>query len=203
MTYHHGNLKESLIQAANEALNINGIDELSLRDIAKRAGVSHNAPYRHFRDRVDLLDNIIERTLCELAEQILSAPLLYPASIRLQIQFVGRLFAQLAIHHAPKAHLLFGGLSSKSKSTSKKKNILAAGYKLLLLNIESILEPTVGHELKNGTNCKELALLIMATFRGLGVLYATNSVDELLTSEDVIFDFTDMASENLLHHHLA
>ncbi len=54
-TYHHGNLKEALISAGLEILSEKGIESLSLRNVAKQIGVSHTAPYNHFRDKQDLL----------------------------------------------------------------------------------------------------------------------------------------------------
>lgn len=53
--YHHGNLKEALLQAAVELIANTGPHGFTLREAARRAGVSHNAPYRHFRDRDDLV----------------------------------------------------------------------------------------------------------------------------------------------------
>ncbi|VFQ45205.1 tetracycline transcriptional regulator tetr-related c-terminal [Desulfoluna butyratoxydans] len=54
-TYHHGNLRHRLIEVALEAIEEAGAAELTLRGIAKRAGVSHSAPYRHFPDKEALL----------------------------------------------------------------------------------------------------------------------------------------------------
>jgi len=54
-TYHHGDLRAALLQAAGEILEKEGLEALSLREVARRAGVSHNAPYRHFPDRDSLL----------------------------------------------------------------------------------------------------------------------------------------------------
>lgn len=54
-TYHHGDLRAALLQAAAELLEEQGLAALSVRETARRAGVSHNAPYRHFPNRDSLL----------------------------------------------------------------------------------------------------------------------------------------------------
>jgi AcrR family transcriptional regulator len=54
-TYHHGNLKEALISAGLEILSEQGIEGLSLRNVAKKIGVSHTASYNHFPDKQALL----------------------------------------------------------------------------------------------------------------------------------------------------
>jgi AcrR family transcriptional regulator len=53
--YHHGNLKTELLNAALKLISESGPQAFTLREVARRAGVSHNAPYRHFRDKDDLL----------------------------------------------------------------------------------------------------------------------------------------------------
>ena len=53
--YHHGNLKQALLDASVELIRTVGADGFTLREVARRAGVSHNAPYRHFRDKGELL----------------------------------------------------------------------------------------------------------------------------------------------------
>lgn len=53
--YHHGNLREALLQRAIEVLNISGIESLSLRALARDLNVSHGAPLRHFKTKTDLL----------------------------------------------------------------------------------------------------------------------------------------------------
>jgi AcrR family transcriptional regulator len=56
--YHHGDLRETLIAAGLRMLEHAGPEQISLRELAKQAGVSHNAPYRHFADREALLGAI-------------------------------------------------------------------------------------------------------------------------------------------------
>ncbi len=57
-TYHHGDLKRTLLEAALEVIRDVGHQSFTLREVARRAGVSHNAPYRHFRDKEHLLATV-------------------------------------------------------------------------------------------------------------------------------------------------
>ncbi|MDD9965421.1 MAG: TetR/AcrR family transcriptional regulator [Myxococcales bacterium] len=54
-SYHHGDLRRGLLDAALEVLQERGPSGLSLREVARRAGVSHGAPAHHFRDKAGLL----------------------------------------------------------------------------------------------------------------------------------------------------
>jgi AcrR family transcriptional regulator len=72
-TYHHGNLAESLISAAASLLAEKGPNQISLREIARNAGVSHGAPAHHFGDKPGLLTAVAVRGHELLArDQILS-----------------------------------------------------------------------------------------------------------------------------------
>lgn len=61
MTYHHGNLREALLEAATDLLVKDGPQKLSLRATARQAGVSQSAPYRHFEAKEDLLAAVGQR----------------------------------------------------------------------------------------------------------------------------------------------
>ena len=57
-TYHHGNLREALIEAGLKIINESGEDSLSLRKVAAACNVSHAAPYAHFMDKDELIEAI-------------------------------------------------------------------------------------------------------------------------------------------------
>ena len=66
--YHHGNLRPVLVDTAVELARSTGPDGVVLREVARRAGVSHNAAYRHFADRAALLAEVSDRAMGELEQ---------------------------------------------------------------------------------------------------------------------------------------
>jgi AcrR family transcriptional regulator len=54
-SYHHGDLKNTLIQAGIQVLAQTGVENFSLRKVAQAAGVRHSAPYAHFADKQSLI----------------------------------------------------------------------------------------------------------------------------------------------------
>ena len=72
-TFRHGNLPEALIDAALVRLEADGVEAISLRDLARDAGVNHRAVYRHFPDKLSLLALVAERGWQQLAQRLKKA----------------------------------------------------------------------------------------------------------------------------------
>lgn len=70
LSYHHGDLKNALIEAGIAILAEEGVNGLSLRKVASRAGVSHAAPYAHFADKQALIAAISTAGYRRLYEQM-------------------------------------------------------------------------------------------------------------------------------------
>jgi len=68
--YHHGNLREALIQAALDLIAEKGAAGFTFAEAARFAGVSPGAPYRHFRDRDDLIADVARRGFEQFAEEL-------------------------------------------------------------------------------------------------------------------------------------
>ncbi|GIG05992.1 TetR/AcrR family transcriptional regulator [Catellatospora coxensis] len=82
--YHHGDLRRTVLDAAVEAIGESGLDGWSLRELARRAGVSHAAPAHHFGDKAGLLTalaaegfDLLADTLREAGPDFLAAGLAY------------------------------------------------------------------------------------------------------------------------------
>jgi AcrR family transcriptional regulator len=71
--YHHGNLREALVEAALALIGETGPAGLTIADAARRAGVSPGAPYRHFRDAEALLAEVALRGFESLATALTQA----------------------------------------------------------------------------------------------------------------------------------
>src|ERR1700751_2601069 len=71
--YHHGHLEETLLETAIQLIGEVGPSGFTLREVARRAGVSHNAPYRHFQDRDALLAAVAAQGYLELNDAMIEA----------------------------------------------------------------------------------------------------------------------------------
>jgi AcrR family transcriptional regulator len=78
--YHHGNLKEALLKAALDLIAQKGAAGFTFADAARMAGVSPAAPYRHFRDRDELLSSIAQRGFEQFKPGTMAAPTPSPRS---------------------------------------------------------------------------------------------------------------------------
>ncbi|WP_404925765.1 TetR/AcrR family transcriptional regulator [Mesorhizobium sp. ORM16] len=71
--YHHGNLREVLIDAAVQLVEEGGPDNVSVREAAKRAGVSPGAPFRHFSNKTALMTAVAEQAMSRFRSEITNA----------------------------------------------------------------------------------------------------------------------------------
>jgi AcrR family transcriptional regulator len=115
--YHHGRLREALVDEAFSAVRTDGPGGLSIRSLARRIGVSHNAAYRHFTDRDELVAVVVDRMRAELMATIRSRcdavdtkdPVL---RARRQLAETGRAYVEYAISEPGLFRLAFGAFSA-------------------------------------------------------------------------------------------
>ena len=113
--YHHGALKNALIQAGVEILSKEGIDGLSLRKVAQRVGVSHNAPYSHFPDKQALIAAISTEGFRELHETLEAAISSHPNKPQIQLQEMAWAYVQFAMNKTDTFKIMFSGVLKKEK----------------------------------------------------------------------------------------
>lgn len=107
-TYHHGDLRRALIDAALVLMAKKDIQSLSLREVARHAGVSHTAPYRHFSDKEALLAVVAEEGFIEFARYLQDAVDLAPSDPLQQLQTSGVAYVRYALDHPTHYRIMFG-----------------------------------------------------------------------------------------------
>jgi AcrR family transcriptional regulator len=114
-TYHHGDLKNALIQAGVEILAKNGVSGLSLRKVALKAGVSHSAPYAHFVDKQALIAAISTEGFRQLYERVSSVTEKYKSQPRKQLIEVAWAYVQFAMDDPDRFKVMFSAVLEKEK----------------------------------------------------------------------------------------
>ena len=101
-SYHHGDLRAALLRAADDLLQEVGAEGVTLRAVARKAGVSHAAPYRHFPSKEDLLAEIARVGFDRLRERL--------AAVRGEdsVRAAGAEYVRFAVEHPARFDLMFG-----------------------------------------------------------------------------------------------
>src|SRR5208282_237747 len=107
-SYHHGNLKQALLAASLDLIRRAGPGAFTLREVARRAGVSHNAPYRHFRGKEELLGALAAEGFDRLTAAMTKAA--EPASRPLdRFRLSGRGYVEFALRYPQHFAVMFEG----------------------------------------------------------------------------------------------
>jgi AcrR family transcriptional regulator len=104
-TYHHGNLGPALIAAARELLDSDGPGAVSLREAARRVGVSATATYRHFTDKDHLLSAVAAEGYREFAEKLRAVDVSGDGFSQMGVAYI-----EFALAHPGLFRLMFGPL---------------------------------------------------------------------------------------------
>jgi AcrR family transcriptional regulator len=120
--YHHGDLRGALLDAAEWLLARRGAESLTLRDVARRAGVSHAAPYHHFAGLAELLAALAERSFAQLGAAMQAGVDAHPGDARAQLTAIAAAYVDFARQRPARFRLMFGPvLASRSRHPSLQR----------------------------------------------------------------------------------
>jgi AcrR family transcriptional regulator len=164
-TYHHGDLRQSLIHAGLELLQLEGAQALTLRAVARRASVSQTAPYRHFRDRRALVGAVAQQAFARMGEAIQRAvqhgePGL-PALRRGLAAYV-----RFAVAHQAEYRVMFGAELVGRRDMPELSAAAHGVFGILRDGIASLQE----RGLLGGGDATDRAISAWATLHGLAML---------------------------------
>lgn len=185
--YHHGNLRAELLDAAARAVDAGGVDQLSLRALAREVGVSHAAPARHFPDREALLD-----ALAIHGFELLTIELDAAAQANGEEDFTDRLtriaqtYIAFALAHGPLLELMY-----RSKHQEGADEIVAAGERSFEQPIALVAQAQEAGEIVPG-DPELIASIAFATIHGLASLAGSGMIEPELLDAAVPLAITQM-----------
>jgi len=106
-TYHHGNLRQELLDASSAIIAEQGVEAMSLRDVARRAGVSPAAPYHHFENKDALLDAIACEGFAELNRLLVEAREGATPEPTARLHAIGTAYVRFARERPAYFHVMF------------------------------------------------------------------------------------------------
>jgi AcrR family transcriptional regulator len=162
--YHHGNLRATLLAAAERSLRQHGADQLSLRELAREAGVSHAAPRRHFPDRQALLDALAEAGFARLDAELRAAIAAAGEEFGPRLHAMAAAYLRFATEDAALLELMFTG---KHREGADRLVAAAAAPFGLMHNLiaqgqaQGVLEPG---------DPQRVGIVLFATLQGIATL---------------------------------
>lgn len=166
--YHHGALRDALLQEAQMLLAEQGLAAVSLRELARRAGVSHSAPERHFSNRQALLNALAIRGFGLLTEAIRQALADHEGRLQDQFRAAAKAYVGFALDNAALLELMFA-----SKADRAHEAIATAAENVFSLTAELVGEP---QDRAAGTTGRSLRLVVVATLQGIANLAAARRI---------------------------
>jgi AcrR family transcriptional regulator len=176
--YHHGDLPRAIVKAALEILRETQSLEFSLRELARRAGVSHNAPYKHFADKRELLAAVSAAGFEQLTDRM-AGEIGGLTNARKQLFALLRVYIDHGVENPALYRLMFGGyLSGPEDSRPGIERSEAEKTKVLLAAV--IVAGGLGRPIPNTVrNERKIAGAILACWslvHGLTLLLADGLV---------------------------
>ncbi|WP_072688572.1 TetR/AcrR family transcriptional regulator [Rhodococcus marinonascens] len=170
--YHHGSLRQVLLARAESTLEEDGVDGLSLRRLAREAGVSHAAPSKHFRDRQALLDALAESGFLRLTKALEQAMDEAEPHARARFGALAGTYVTFALTHDELLALMY----SRKKAPGAAAQVVEAGHTSMDLTVRIVTEAQTAGDIGPGDPSR-IALVAFATFHGIATLAAAGMLD--------------------------
>ena len=159
-SYHHGDLRNALLDAARTILEEESLSQLSLRAVARRAGVSHAAPYRHFPNHESLLVELAIEGFVELRKDLQSAGNSGDAESD-RIAKIGAAYMRFVVRRPELTSLMFGAQLPNRDAFPELGTAADA----------------IGAEIGAALHDSALGLAVWAAVHGLAMLILRNVID--------------------------
>jgi AcrR family transcriptional regulator len=176
------NLREACIEEAMAIVEEAGVEELSLREVARRLGVSHQAPYKHFPGRDHILAELVSRSYTAFAAHLEARP--RTGDPEQDLGAMGEAYLEYAFHHPLQYRLMFGTpLPDPEQHPEMMRNAQHA-FSLLQQGIGALHSARSGDGAQPRTDFD--ALFVWFTLHGLATVMQSRVVDTLELPENAM-----------------
>ncbi len=194
--YHHGDLHRAIVEAALSVLSESQSTEFSLRELARRAGVSHNAPYKHFADKRELLAAVSAVGFELLAKRMADATKELD-SPRERLAAIARAYVCGGVNNPALYRLMFGGYLG-GQDNGRPAIERTAAHSMKAVVVEAICDGALGRVIPNSaanTRTIDGAILIFwSQMHGLTLLL----VDSLVGPSGKIEELSEGVLQGML-----
>jgi AcrR family transcriptional regulator len=163
-TYHHGKLKETLLDAAAALVGEAGPQGFTLREVARRVGVSHNAPYRHFKDKDELLAAVAAQGFARLTAAMKKSSAKGKTALD-RLRLCGRGYIEFAMRW-PEHFLVMFDLPSRAEEYPE---CASAGEEAFRVLLQCVADAQADDRLPAG-DARPLALVAWSMVHGIAKL---------------------------------
>jgi AcrR family transcriptional regulator len=167
-SYQHGDLRRALVQAGLKMLEEGGVDGLSLRGAAELTGVSHAAPYRHFRDKDELVAAVAEAGFRLLTSHMRDEVAGRGGDVLSRLRAAAEGYVAFAVAHPATFRTIFGGAVC-GEGEQLPPGLQQAGEEAYRVLRDLIVEGLERGRLR-AAQPDDLALAAWSTVHGLGML---------------------------------
>jgi AcrR family transcriptional regulator len=162
--YHHGYLRTALLAEAERTVRDRGVQDLSLRELARQVGVSHGAPRRHFPDRQALLDALAEAGFARLGTELRGAVDGAGEDFQARLRATAAAYVRFATGDAALLELMFAG-----KHREPSGALHEAADRAFSVILELIEQGQAEGALEHGEP-ERVGLVLFATIQGIAAL---------------------------------
>ncbi|HEX6739484.1 MAG TPA: TetR/AcrR family transcriptional regulator [Vicinamibacteria bacterium] len=173
--YHHGDLRRALLAQAEALVAEEGLSALTLREVARRSGVSQAAPYRHFPSKLALIAAVAEEGFGEMLARVRRALARAPREHGARLAALSAAYVRFAVDHPARFRVMFGREVAESHGYAGLWNVAQEGFGLLVGEIVDAQEAKV----LPGDDPRGPALAAWSATHGLALLL----VDGLLARQ--------------------
>ena len=171
--YHHGDLRHALVQASLELLEAEGMAALTLREVARRLGVSHAAPKHHFADKAALEAALAAHGFAALTDAMTEAAARAGKSPLKRLTATGVAYVRFAVHHPQQFRLMFSA-PLDCDGVAELREASERAFSVLREAVRAVLEEHGVHEPR-----RDLVVLTGAwsSVHGLATLWVDGRLD--------------------------